>query len=204
MKTEGKTCNHSKEETKLTKQSKITLRRERIDFLIWALSRVRRATVTLPPHLCCFFGVVQGTTTCRRVLGWASTTSTKQPNGLATVTRRKPSRSTTEQPCVCTSCRCCAISQDGRHPSAWQLSVLSPTLTLPERFYVLDARVFWPPHLCLWTLLGASGAQSLLCWLTHISSVCKDLFAQHAIFVWTLWGVCSPCLYLHAKQIYMH
>lgn len=115
---------------------------------------------------------MQGTTTCRHVPGWASTTSTKRPNGLATVTRRKPSRSTTERPCVCASCRCYAISRDGQHPSAWQLSVLSPTLTLPERFYVLDARVFWPPHLCLWTRLGApGGAESLVLVDTHLISM---------------------------------
>lgn len=52
MKTEDKTCNHSKEEKKLTKQSKIALRRERIDVSNWALSRVRRATAPSPVFFC--------------------------------------------------------------------------------------------------------------------------------------------------------
>ena len=53
MKTEDKTFNHSKEEKKLTKQSKITLRRERIDVSNWALSRLRRATAPSPVLFCC-------------------------------------------------------------------------------------------------------------------------------------------------------
>lgn len=91
---------------------------------------------------------------------------------------------------------------EAQHPSAWQLSAFLLTLTHPERFYVLDACIFWQPHFCLWPSPPGrpGGAWSLLCRLTHISSVCKDFFAQHAIFVRTLWDVCSPfSIYMQNK-----